>query len=135
MRNHKHKLLPCNPPSQPVGSEWLEVDEKEIQEGVPEADGVLAATRRRMSFMPLELFDNTEYDLHTLEEWVELGAGDGVSWVWVWVCVCGCACVCVCVVCVCVCMCVCVCVCCVCMCVCVCVCVCIQVLTHVCILL
>eukprot|EP00983_Pelagomonas_calceolata_P128029 1161469-Pelagomonas_calceolata.AAC.52 len=64
---------------QPMPSEWREVDEQEEVLGVPEADGVLAATRKHMAFMPLELFDNFEYDPHTPEEWVEIGKEQGVS--------------------------------------------------------
>ena len=55
------------------------MDERDAEGGVPEADGVLAATRQHMSFMPLELFDNIEYEQHTPEEWVELGKEQGVS--------------------------------------------------------
>jgi len=62
---------------QPMPSEWREVDEQEEVLGVPEADGVLAATRKHMAFMPLELFDNFEYDPHTPEEWVEIGKEQG----------------------------------------------------------
>ncbi|GIL71495.1 hypothetical protein Vretifemale_2043, partial [Volvox reticuliferus] len=56
---------------------WNEVDDAEVHDGVPEADGVHTAARKHMSYMPLELFDNIEYDLHTPEEWVELGASEG----------------------------------------------------------
>ncbi|PNH05107.1 Dynein heavy chain 7, axonemal [Tetrabaena socialis] len=53
---------------------WQEVDDAEVHDGVPEADGVHTAARKHMSYMPLELFDNVEYDLHAPEEWVQLGA-------------------------------------------------------------
>ena len=39
----------------------------------------MTATHKRMAFMPLELFDNLEYEIHTPQEWVELGAEEGVS--------------------------------------------------------
>ncbi|GLC77190.1 hypothetical protein PLESTF_001896200 [Pleodorina starrii] len=45
--------------------------------GVPEADGVTTAARKHMSYMPLELFDNPEYDAYTPAEWVELGEAQG----------------------------------------------------------
>ncbi|KXZ43278.1 hypothetical protein GPECTOR_96g744 [Gonium pectorale] len=56
---------------------WREVDDEDVQDGVPEADGVHTAARKHMSYMPLELFDNLEYDAHTPEEWVQLGASKG----------------------------------------------------------
>ncbi|GFR40055.1 hypothetical protein Agub_g593 [Astrephomene gubernaculifera] len=54
---------------------WREVDD--VEESVPEADGVHTAARKHMSYMPLELFDNLEYDAHTPAEWVQLGAAHG----------------------------------------------------------
>eukprot|EP00798_Chlamydomonas_sp_ICE-L_P021155 gene21155-28044_t len=57
--------------------EWHEVDGAEILDGAPEADGVMTATRKHMAFMPLELFDNLEYERHSPEEWVQLGAASG----------------------------------------------------------
>ncbi|GIL46228.1 hypothetical protein Vafri_3260 [Volvox africanus] len=56
---------------------WNEVDDAEVHDGIPEADGVHTAARKHMSYMPLELFDNIEYDIHTPEEWVNLGASEG----------------------------------------------------------
>jgi hypothetical protein len=54
---------------------WEEVDQAAAElAGVPEADGVVSAARKHMSFMPLELFDNLDYETHTPEEWVALGA-------------------------------------------------------------
>lgn len=58
---------------------WYEVDSVETLDGVPEADGVHMAARKHMSYMPLELFDNPEYDAHTPEEWLALGAAEGVG--------------------------------------------------------
>jgi hypothetical protein len=55
------------------------VDDPAGELGVPEADGVVTAARRHMSFMPLELFDNLDYEAHEPEEWIELGREDGVS--------------------------------------------------------
>lgn len=57
--------------------QWGEaVDAVDAVDGVPEADGVVKAAKKRMSFMPLELFDNLEYEAHSPQEWVALGAAD-----------------------------------------------------------
>lgn len=53
---------------------------------VPEADGVIAAVRKHMTFMPLELFDNLDYESHEPQEWVDLGKDKGVSSIAVGLC-------------------------------------------------
>lgn len=58
---------------------WREVDDPEVVDGVPEADGVHTATRKHMAYMPLELFDDLDYEAASPEEWVALGAEEGVS--------------------------------------------------------
>ncbi|GFH24011.1 uncharacterized protein HaLaN_21723, partial [Haematococcus lacustris] len=58
-------------------AEWDQVDDSVMEQGVPEADGVITAARRRIAFMPLELFDNTEYEMHSPEEWVQLAQQQG----------------------------------------------------------
>ncbi len=47
---------------------------------MPEADGVLTAARKHMAFMPLELFDNSEYEAREPLEWLALGKDAGVSY-------------------------------------------------------
>lgn len=58
---------------------WRIVDDVSPEGGVPEADGVLSAARSHMAFMPLELFDNLEFESHSPEAWVELGKQSHVS--------------------------------------------------------
>ncbi|KAG2427037.1 hypothetical protein HYH02_014682 [Chlamydomonas schloesseri] len=56
---------------------WREVDDPELLDGVPEADGVHTAARKHMAYMPLELFDDLDYEAASPEEWVALGAEQG----------------------------------------------------------
>ncbi|GAX82307.1 hypothetical protein CEUSTIGMA_g9736.t1 [Chlamydomonas eustigma] len=55
----------------PRSVDWEVVDDREELSGMPEADGVVTAARKRMAFMPLELFDNLLYEIHTPEEWMQ----------------------------------------------------------------
>lgn len=57
--------------------EWRGVDDPEVLTGVPEADGIITAAKKHISFMPLELFDNLEYETHTPQQWLDLGQGKG----------------------------------------------------------
>jgi hypothetical protein len=54
-----------------------EVAPGEVALGVPEADGVTAAARKQLAFMPLELFDDLEMELNSPQEWVALSDGAG----------------------------------------------------------
>ncbi|KAG2500939.1 hypothetical protein HYH03_000764 [Edaphochlamys debaryana] len=56
---------------------WREVDDPELHDGVPEADGIHTAAKKHMSYMPLELFDNLDYEPYTPDEWVEQGCDNG----------------------------------------------------------
>ena len=44
---------------------------------LPDKDGIAAEAQMHMAFMPLELFDNPEFESRSPQEWVALGADSG----------------------------------------------------------